>query len=183
MYEQILVFQVELKHQNKIVTLDRKLHTYFPNPTIFVYEMNDSFRVSTSDKRQNLNDVKLSVVEDVYLSSRIKTQSQYEELIKSLDYSINKYKDIYNLYQHYQNVVFRERFLTLFGKYPTKTIDITLAKSYIKIIEQLNTQMNKLVEEEKVVFSMSDKMAFHNDKAAIKRQIDENKNRLIKELY
>lgn len=173
-FEQILVFDVNLKTTSKNISLDRKMHGYFPNPTIFVYSRNDKYKLSSADKRINLNDNNLSVVKDVFASTFFDVNNkELHSMIVSLNYDNQQYKDLIDLYNHYQNVIFSEILTEITGNYPTKAYKAKYIKDSLKELDIIKTQINSLDEEEKKAIGMNDKMQIHSKRKLLLVKIDE----------
>ena len=69
-------FLVHLKSTDKIKTLHNKLHAIFPNPYNHLYQILITYiKYRLSDKRINLIDSNLSVLEHVYLTDEIRLEN------------------------------------------------------------------------------------------------------------
>lgn len=171
-YEQIFVLDVELKSTNKNISLDKKLQSFFPNPTLIYYRYGEEYKLSSADKRINLNDNTQSVVLDVFSSNFIEMDEiKSSKVAGLLNYQDKRFKNLLDLYKYYQNVIFGLVLKEVIGHYPNKIYEAALVKKSIKEIEELKSQLNLLVIEEKDAIGMNDKMIVHNKKLKIKKEI------------
>jgi hypothetical protein len=181
-YEQIFVLDVELKSTNKNISLDKKLQSFFPNPTLIFYKYNEKFKLSSADKRLNLNDKTQSVVKDVFSSDFIDLEDKtLENVIMKLNYENKRYKNILELYKYYQNVIFGMVLKDILGYYPEKLFEAVFIKTAIKELEELKSELNQLNDEEKNLIGMNDKMEVHTKRTKIIEQQEKIKFRFTED--
>jgi len=182
-YEQILVLDVELKLRSKNISLDKKLQSYFPNPTIIIYRLNDKYKLSSADKRVNHNDKTQAIVNDMFSSNFFSLDNvELNELVKALDYKKKRYKDILDLYKHYQNIIFNEVLTKITGLYPKTIFDAKLIKDSIRELGILEIEKSRLEASEKECIGMNEKMRFHNQKLDVIKKQENIKHRFMEEL-
>lgn len=177
-YEEIQIFEIQLKTKNKVISLHKKMHTIFPNPTIFITEYLDEYIVSLSDKRISKVNQEGSVVEQVYMSQEITLENVDKNFERQLDFKKNTLKNLYQMYQHYQNAIYSHQLIDLLGEYPKNLLDVSYIKDKLNYIASIDAQINQLNEGRKEDISMSEKMDRHKK---IKKLV-KSKNDIVEEI-
>jgi len=179
LYEEIQVFFVELKTMNKNISLHNKLQALFPNPTIIITNYQNTYTLSTAEKRINQVDPNLAVVSHVYMTNKLEIRNKSSKVfLNALDYTHYQFRDLFDVYETYQNAIYSERLIVLVGFYPSKLLDARFIKDILNQISLIETEINRLYESYKEATSMNEKMTIHKD---IKEQ-EEDKNNLIERI-
>jgi hypothetical protein len=175
-YEEIQVFFVELKTMNKNISLHNKLQTLFPNPTIVITNYQEKYKLSTAEKRINQIDTNLAVVDQVYMTNKLDIRSERsKDFLSALDYNRHQFKDLFELYETYQNAIYSQKLVDLVGFYPSKLLDAKFIKDVLNQIASIDTDINRINESYKDATSMNEKITIHKK---IKKH-EEKKNKLI----
>lgn len=182
LYEEIQVFLVHLKSTDKIKTLHNKLHAIFPNPTIICTKFNNIYQVSASDKRINLTDSNLSVLEHVYLTDEIRLENLDKNFSNAINYQKHKYESLYHLYNHYQNAIYSHILIDLLGSYPKKLLSVDFIKEKLNKITVFDSEIRILEEGKKEALSLSEKMKFHKEIHSTERHREKIVNEIMEEI-
>ena len=154
-YQSIYVFKIELKKDDSIVSLSNLIHSVFPEPTILVYKIKDSFYISLAEKRINKVEEEKTVVEDVITT-------YIPEIANEKQMSLQEISGI-NLREYYSKIiqwVYRLKVLRITKVYPTEDLDY---KTLLKEYEKLNIDLNKLKESYKRASMKSEKMRIDDE--------------------
>lgn len=154
-YQSIYVFKIELKKDDSIVSLSNLIHSAFPEPTILVYKIQDSYCISLAEKRINKIEEGKTVVEDVITTHIPETPNEKQISLKEISGI--------HLREYYCNIIqwlYRLKVLRITKVYPTKDLDY---KTLLKEYEQLNIDLNNLKEEYKKASMKSEKMKIDDE--------------------
>ena len=154
-YQSIYVFMIELKKDDSIVSLSNLIHSVFPEPTILVYKIQDSYYISLAEKRINKVEEGKTVVEDVIITHIPATANENHM-------SLQEVSGI-NLKEYYSNItqwLYKLKVLLITNVYPNKEIDF---KSILREYEKLSIDLNKLKDSYKRATMKSEKMRIDDD--------------------
>ena len=161
-YEEIQILSVNLKDNKKVQTLDEALHSYFPNPTIIVYQFQFKFMFSTALKHLHQSIEERSVVDErytSYFSDLVDEESLY--FLNTLNLKDIKIKNLKDLYNRYSQLIYQQRLIKITGIYPRNDIEPKILKIKLSQFEQLQAKLNTLKEEAKSSKMMRSKMENH----------------------
>lgn len=165
-YVEVDIFYIVLKDDKKISFVNEQLHKVFPNPTIFIYEYDGKYAVSTALKRINKVDNNKSVIEDIQLSKFFYLDKKHIELLSHYSYD---FKNIKAYYENIDNIVAAEELIDLTGVVPL------VINNEIKIkstkIKQLLKEKKELETQYKEAASMQDRMQIHMKIKDIERKL------------
>lgn len=154
-YQSIYTFMIELKKDSSIASLSSLIHSAFPEPTILIYKIQDSYYISLAVKRINKVEEGKTVVEDVITT-------QISEFVPEQQLSLQEISGK-NLMEFYFNIIqwlYRLKVLRITKVYPTKDLDY---KTLLKEYEQVNIDLKKLKESYKRATMKSEKMRIDDD--------------------
>lgn len=171
-YKEIDIFYCVLKKENESIRLDQRLHYFFQNPTLFIYEHKNKFRFTISKKRKNKVLENESVVEKTFYTNFLQlSDTNYETFFESLSYSSKTIKNLKELFLSYFNVIVHASLVKYLKTYPKKLFDVEVVQQSIAEIESLNTEINRHKELMQSVFSMSEKIEINENILMFESQI------------
>lgn len=164
LYEEIQVFFVELKTMSKNISLHNKLQALFPNPTIIITNYQEIYTLSTAEKRINQVDTKLAVIDHVYMTNKLEIRNNSSKVfLNALNYTQYQFRNLFDLYETYQNAIYSERLIDLIGFYPSKLLDAKFIKDILNHIALIETEINLLNESFKEATSMNEEMTIYQE--------------------
>ena len=164
-YEEIHILDVKLKQTKKLGSLNQKLHTLFPNPTLIIYTNEKSHIYSLALKHMNKYEPNQAVIDEVFLS----------ESSKLLDKTNLKNLEANNLKEYYLkliNIIYQQRLISIIDDYPDSVLGATKVKETLKELENLQAQLNKIKEEATLLHTMRSKMENHMKQNEIESRIE-----------
>lgn len=154
-YQSIYVFMIELKKDDSIVSLSKLIHSAFPEPTILVFKIQDSYYLSLAEKRINKVEKGKTVVEDV-ITTHISETANEKQM------SLQEISGI-NLSEYYSNIIqwlYKLKVLLITEIYPNKELDFKLL---LRKYEKLNIDLKKLKEEYRKASMKAEKMKIDDE--------------------
>ena len=160
---EINILFCQLKKSNESIKLDQRLHFFFQNPTIIIYQYNNQYRLTISKKRKSKINQNESVVEHTYYTNLFRFEDlRYSKLYQKLTYSNQKFIDLKDLYEYYNKIITNATMIKYLEEYPSKLFDVEIVQSSINDIEQINSTINKNKEILKNSYSMSDRIEIND---------------------
>lgn len=158
-FTEINVFYCRLKKSNESIKLDQRLHYFFQNPTIFIYEYKSKYRITISKKRKSKLVDNESVVEKTYYTNFLdRDDMKYNVFFNELSYSKKKFANLKDLFLHYYNLIVHASLVKYLNSYPTHLFNVELVQYSIDQVESIGIEINKHKELLKSVFSMSERI-------------------------
>lgn len=171
-YEEIHILQIKLKKRDKFSTLNHKLHSFFPNPTLFVFELQWT-TISMAEKRINKQVSDRAVVDTVYTTGIFDPEDKnHVVFVEKLNLKKISAQDLKELYGFLIKIVYQERLIALVGAYPKNLLDPVFIKKSLKRIEYYQSELNQIRDEEKLATTMQDRMNIHMRKNSIQSSIE-----------
>lgn len=156
---EINILFCQLKKSNESIKLDQRLHFFFQNPTIIIYQYNNQYRLTTSKKRKSKTNQNESVIEHTYYTNFFKYEDiRYGKLYQNLSYSNHKFIDLKDLYEFYNKIITNAAMIKYLEIYPSKLFDVEIVQSSINDIEAINSEINRNKENLKSSYSMSERI-------------------------
>lgn len=172
-YEEIHVFDVQLKQTKNLSSLNQKLHTLFPNPTLIIYSNEKSHIFSLALKHMNKYEPNQAVIDEVFLSEPSelidKTSKKFLDKTNLKNLEANNLKDYY---LELINIIYQQRLISIIDDYPDSALDATKVKEALKDLENLQAQLNKVKEEVTSLHTMRSKMENHMKQKEIESRIE-----------
>ena len=165
-YQSIYVFYIELKKDDSVTTLSNLIHSAFPEPTILIYQKDNTNYISLADKRINKVERDKTVVEEVILCKISDCVTDSQISLKSISG-----KDLKEYYSNLVTWLYKLKVLSITNIYPEKDMDF---KPLLNQYEILTTEIKKLKEDYKKASIMSEKMKIDDelyDKETEQKQI------------
>lgn len=154
-YQSIYAFYIELKKDDSITALSNLIHSAFPEPTILIYQKDNTNYISLAEKRINKVEKDKTVVEEVVLCKISESATDGQISLKS--------KSGKDLKEYYSNIVtwlYKLKMLSITNVYPEKDMDFKLL---LNQYERLTTEIKKYKEEYKKASMMSEKMRIDDE--------------------
>ena len=174
LYEEIQILSVNLRDNKKVQTLDEALHSYFPNPTLIVYQFQLNFMFSTALKHLHQSIEERSVVDERY-TSYFSDLGDEENMyfLNTLNLNDMKVRNLKDLYNRYSQLIYQQRLIKITETYPRNDIEPEILKSKLSQIENLQSKLNTLKEEAKSSKMMRSKMENHMQQKTIEDEINQ----------
>lgn len=172
-YEEIHILDVQLKQTKKLSSLNQKLHSLFPNPTLIIYTNEKSHIYSLALKHMNKYEPNQAVIDEVFLSE----SSEFTDKVskKFLDRTNLKNLEANNLKDFYLElikIIYQQRLISIIDDYPDSVLDATKVKEALKDLEYLQAQLNKVKEEATSLRTMRSKMENHMKQKELETRIE-----------
>jgi hypothetical protein len=158
-FTEIHVFYCKLKKSNESIKLDQRLHFFFQNPTIFIYEFKNKYRITISKKRKNKLIDHESVVEKTYYTNLLDLEDfKYSLFFNQLSYTEKKFINLKDLFFHYYELIVHASLVKYLNTYPKHLFNVELVQHSIDQVESIGIEINKYKEILKSAFSMSERI-------------------------
>lgn len=154
-YQSIYAFYIELKKDDSITALSNLIHSAFPEPTILIYQKDNTNYISLAEKRINKVEKDKTVVEEVVLCKISESATDGQISLKS-----TSGKDLKEYYSNIVTWLYKLKVLSITNIYPEKDMDF---KPLLNQYEHLTTETKKLKEEYRKASMMSEKMRIDDE--------------------
>lgn len=162
-FVEVNILFCQLKKSNESIKLDQRLHFFFQNPTIIIYQYNNQYRLTISKKRKSKINQNESVVEHTYYTNLFRFEDlRYSKLLQNLSYTNNKFIDLKDLYEYYNMIITNATMIKYLEEYPSKLFDVDVIQSSINDIEKINSEINKNKENLKDSYTMSERIEIND---------------------
>jgi len=177
-YEEIHILYIKLKKRDKFSSLNQRLHTFFPNPTLIIFD-HQGLTLSIADKRINRQSPGRAIVEEVYTTQSFDPEANnHASFLETLNLKKIETQDLKAFYESLIRIIYQERLIHLIGIYPSKLLEPVFIKNALKRIEAYQSDLNQIQEDEKSANTMQDRMNIHMRQNEVQSKIESVKEEI-----
>ena len=184
-YSEIYYIYVSLKELNKTDDIIKIIHSIIPNPCIVVLWYNDRIILSTAKKRISKNDKTKQVIEDYFITDRIKIEylnDEEKEFLEDIKLTKNSFENFMRFYVDISNkiLIFNlQEIRWWYRKTHLENMDKLLDK--YKEFKEYEKEKGSLEKEYKEEVAMWPQAILHSKMVELDEKMEQLKN-TIKEI-